>query len=136
MQRGRRKRPAHRASGGNSLDKTIDAIHRGADWYMSMICMEYKSGVTAALWPFNSTLSREGVIGRLYYDMSLALVLTAVAGTPAATSPATLTASKAIIAPGFNARLTFGPTLRTVPLRFLLLPYIVSTTNVQSFVLT
>ena len=117
-------------------DTTIDAIHRGADWYCSMVCMEYKAAVLSALWPFSATLGRLGVIGRLYYDMSAALVLTAVAGTPAASSPASVTASKAIIAPGFSNRLTFGPTLRFVALRFLLLPYIVSSTNVQPFVLT
>jgi hypothetical protein len=117
-------------------DTTIDAVWRGADWYCSMICMEYRAGVLTALWPFSATMGRLGVIGRLFYDMSSALVLTAVAGTPAATSPASLTASKAIIAPGFSNRLTFGPLVRTVPLRFLLLPYIVSSTNVQPFVLT
>jgi hypothetical protein len=64
-----------------------------------------------------------GVIGRLRYDLSQALVLTAIAGTPAASSPATLTASQAILAANFPWKLLFGPTLRKFPLRMDLLPY-------------
>mgnify|MGYP000857433249 FL=1 len=104
---------------------TIDAIYQGADWFASMTCMEYKAGSIAAWWPY-STLGRMGTIGRLLYDISLPLVLTAVAGTPAASSPATLTATRSILAPGFGTRLVFGPTVRTVPLRFQLLPYYVA----------
>lgn len=104
---------------------TIDGIYQGADWFASMTCMEYKAATIAAWWPY-STLGRMGTIGRLLYDMSLPLVMTSIAGTPAATSPATLTATRTILAPGFGTRLLFGPTLRTVPLRFQLLPYYVT----------
>jgi hypothetical protein len=100
----------------------IDAIYQGGDHFASFQCMEYKAGSIAAFWPFGA-LGVMGVIARLYYDMSSALVLTAVAGTPAANSPATLTASKSIIAPGFNGRLLYGPTLRKVPIRLALLPF-------------
>ena len=47
-----------------------------------------------------------------------ALVLTAVANTPAATSPATLTATKSIISPDNNFQLIFNSTLREVPLKW------------------
>lgn len=114
---------------------TVDAIYQGADWFASMTCQEYKAGTIAAWWPF-STLGRMGVIGRLLYDLSLPLVLTAVAGTPAATSPATLTATRSILAPGFGTRILFGPTLRTVPLRFQLLPYYVTGTTPGWFTTT
>lgn len=109
-------------------DTTIDTIYKGGDWFASMTCMEYKAGPIAALWPFG-TLGLMGVIGRLGYGISTALVLTAIAGTPAASSPASLTATRAILAPGFNTRLLFGPKLRTVPLRFQLLPYLVGGTS-------
>ncbi len=36
---------------------------------------------------------------------------------------ATLTASKAILAPGYNTQIIFGPTLRKVPIRLQLFPY-------------
>jgi hypothetical protein len=100
----------------------IDGVYQGVNVFASMTCMEYRAGSIAAWWPF-STLGRLGVIGRLLYDMSSPLVLTAIAGTPAAASPATLTASKTILAAGFGTRLLFGPTVRTVPLRFRLYPY-------------
>lgn len=108
---------------------TIDAIYQGADYFASMTCLEYKAGSTAAWWPFSATKGVMGVIGRLYYTMSLPLVLTAVAGTPAATSPATLTATRAILAPGFGTRILFGPTVRNVPLRFQLFPYLTGGTT-------
>lgn len=101
---------------------TIDGIYQGGDYFAQFMCMEYKAGSIAAFWPFGA-LGVMGVIARLYYDMAAALVLTAVAGTPAATSPATLTATKSILAMGFNGRLLFGPTLRKVPIRLQLLPF-------------
>jgi len=111
---------------------TIDAIYQGGDYFASMTCLEYKANTIAAWWPFGS-LGVMGTIGRLYYNLSQPLVLTAVAGTPAASSPATLTASKAILAPGFSSRLLFGPTLRNVPLRFQLLPYLIGGTTAGWF---
>lgn len=101
----------------------IDEIFQGANLFIAMTCIEYKAGPLAAFWPYHATLGRMGTIGRLLYDLSSALVLTSTAGTPAATSPATLTASKAILAPGFTPRIVFGPTLRKVPLRFRCFPY-------------
>lgn len=102
---------------------TIDHIGQGLDAFFSGTCLEYKAGPISAMWPLSTTLGRLGVIGRLYYDIAAALVLTAIAGTPAVTSPATLTASRSILAPGFNVKLLYGPTLRKVPLRLQLLPY-------------
>src|SRR5689334_14423085 len=86
-------------------------IQEGAGGFMSMTLEEYKAGPISAWWPYSATLGRMGVIGRLMYSISAALVLTAVAGTSASTSPATLTASKAILLPGFGTRLMYGPTL-------------------------
>ncbi len=102
---------------------TLDAIYQGADWFAQFTCLEYKAGPLAAFWPFHATLGHMGIIGRLYFDLALPLVLTSIAGTPAATTPATLTATRAILAPGFNTQLLFGPTLRKVPIRLQLLPF-------------
>lgn len=109
---------------GKSL---IDVIYQGADWFAQYMCMEYKAGPISAFWPFGA-VGVMGVIGRIEQDLAAALVLTAIAGTPAAASPATLTAAKAILAPGFNTKLLYGPTLRKVPIRQVLLPYVSGST--------
>jgi hypothetical protein len=101
----------------------IDSVYLGANWFSSFTCIEYKAGPISAFWPYHATLGRLGTIGVLLYTLSQALVLTAVAGTSAATAPATLTASKSILLPGFTPRIMFGPKLRTVPLRMRLFPY-------------
>lgn len=108
----------------SSFGKTpLDGIFQGGSYFMPMTCLEYKAGPISAFWPYHGTLGRIGTIGTLLYAMSSALVLTATAGTPAASSPATLTASRAFLAQGFASRIIFGPTLRKVPLRFQLLPF-------------
>src|SRR5437660_1779663 len=73
----------------------------------------------------NTSACGKGVIGRLLYDLSQALVLTAITGTTASASPATLTAAKTILLPGFTPRLSYGPTLRKIPLRFRLFPNVI-----------
>lgn len=100
----------------------IDGIYQGGNAFIGLTCEEYKAATLAAWWPFSSR-GRMGLIGRLHYDMALPLVLTAVAGTPAASSPATLTATRAFPSPGTQRRVVFGPTLRTLPLRWRLYPY-------------
>lgn len=102
----------------------IDDIQQGGNVFFAFTCIEYKSGPKAAFWPYHATLGRGPVVGTLLYDSSAALVLTSTAGTPAAASPATLTSSHCILAPGFGARLVYGPTLRKVPLRLRAYPYL------------
>lgn len=101
----------------------IDGIYQGANWTAGFTCLEYKAASTAAFWPYDGTLGRMGVIGRLLYSISQALVYTAIANTSASASPASLTASKSILLPRFATGLVYGPTLRRVPLRFRLFPY-------------
>lgn len=97
----------------------VDAVYLGNAINFQMVCLEYKAGTIAAAFPQNATKGRLGTIGVLQYaSQAGALVLTAVAGTPASATPATLTSSKTILAPGFSVRLSYGPTLRKVPLRF------------------
>jgi hypothetical protein len=103
----------------------IDGIYQGADWFVHYVCEEYKAGSIAAYWPFGP-IGQLGVIARLYSALGAPLVLTAVAGTPAAGppgAPATISANKTILAPGFDGRLLYGPTLRKVPMRLVMMPY-------------
>lgn len=102
---------------------TIDDIGQGADWFLQMTCMEYKTGPISAFWPYGVALGQMGTIGLMLTSLAAAVVLTAISGTTAASSPATLTASKCLLLPGFATRLLYGPTLRKVPLRFRLYPY-------------
>lgn len=102
---------------------TIDEVYQGVNPTIGMTLIEYKTGPIGAFWPYHATLWRIGTIGVLLYTLSQALVLTAVAGTSAAASPATWTANKAILLPGFAVRLAYGPTLRKVPLRFRVYPF-------------
>lgn len=96
----------------------IDAVFQGMAVSFQMVCMEYKAGTVAAAFPQNAVMGRMGTVGRLHYaSLAAALVMTAVAGTPAAASPATLTAPKTCLAPGVDVSLAFGPVVRTVPLR-------------------
>lgn len=96
----------------------LDGIYLGMAVFFQMVCQEYKAGSIGAAFPQHATKGRLGTIGVMEYaSHSASLVLTAVAGTTAATSPATLTSSKSCLAPGFTVSLAYGPTLRKVPLR-------------------
>lgn len=101
----------------------IEDFYLGADWFASFTCLEYRAGSIACFWPFGA-MGVMGIISRAMSGLAAALVLTAVTGTPAqvAASYNTVTAPLAILAPGFNARLLFGPTLRKVPIRQVLYP--------------
>jgi len=102
---------------------TIDSIHLGRDMFFDAILMEYGKGIRV-LWPFGSDWLSLGMpVGTLKRALSKALVLTAVAGTPAAATPATLTMSKAILADDHQGKIVYGPEVRTIPLRLQLYAY-------------
>jgi hypothetical protein len=103
---------------------TLTAFYQGADWFAQFTCGEYKAGVITAWWPFGA-MGVMGVVSRSYWDMAQFLVLTAVAGTPAATANNlnSLSAGEAILAPGYNTQILLGPTWRKVPIRQQLFPY-------------
>jgi hypothetical protein len=105
----------------NNTDKygktSIDAIYQGGDWFAQFTCIEAPKGL-ALFWPFGA-FGVMGIIGRLYYSMASSLVLTAISGVPASGS---ITAAQAILAPGYNTKLLYGPTLRKVPIRQKLFP--------------
>jgi hypothetical protein len=113
---------------GNTI---LDYIYRGGDCKIVCDSKEYKAGSYAPYWPWgalgvHSTASAP--IGRLASSVASALVLTSKANTPAASKPASLTATYSILSPGQAGRLTFNSKLRRVPISLQLLPYDVSGT--------
>lgn len=105
----------------------IDALYRGASGYVNANLREYKAGSKAILWAvgggtLGQIMSATKPVGILASDQAVAFVMTATANTPAAASPATLTVSKAWIAPNYNPRLLFDSRLREVPIRLSMFP--------------
>lgn len=128
----------------------IDGIWRGGNCFLQFSSEEYKAGSLAAFWPYGGPLAGPGVlgilvdatqvtklpIGQLASNIALALVLTVVAGTPAAAAAAinTLTATFALLAKNFNGKLLMNSKLREVPVRLRCYPY--TNTNVTKFFAT
>ena len=115
----------------------IDGIWRGGQCHMQFTSEEYKAGSLGAFWPLGSIGSfvtpSTLPIGVLASTLVKAMVLTVVAGTPAAASTptlTTLTASSALLAKNFNGKLLMNSKLREVPVRLRLYPYL----NVTPFV--
>lgn len=107
---------------GGSL---MDYIYRGGNCQVRADCKEYMAGTTTPMWPWGSLGQMRTPtlpIGRLASGVGAALLLTATANTPAATAPATLTVTIAILAPGQQSTLNFNSRLRRVPLFFQAIP--------------
>lgn len=110
-------------TGDNFADTPQDAILRGAEMFVAARLIEYNAaGALNAFWPLAATIYDMGVIGRLDSAVADSLVLTALAGTPAATVPATATFLLTTLAEGFPVELLFAPDLREVPLRLRVYP--------------
>lgn len=99
----------------------IELVGRGCQLTIETICKVYSEAVVGAFWPWAAPFGRVydlttplATLANLIPDI---LLLTAVAGTPAAASPATLTAS-VVLSPDANLQINFNSTLREVPLRF------------------
>lgn len=117
----------------------IDAINCGIDVFLTTTFKEWNLGVKKAIYPygtanFDGTLTK---IGHLDSDSAKVIVLTALAGTPAATlGPATLTAEKAILAIENDVNMIFGVEETDMPVVFQLLPYDSGGGAIKFFVLT
>ena len=112
-------------------DSLIDMFIRGIDVSCIFDSLEYKgsagsTGPLGSIWPYGNTFGSHGIVGRLGSAISQAHVLTSTIGTPAASTPTSLTGARAILAPGFNVNLLFNSKLRKVPVRFDYLPSDVS----------
>lgn len=96
-----------------------NAVYQGMEAFVQYTLLEYNAaGAAAALWPYGSGyLNASAMIGTLDSAHAKQLVLTAVAGTPAANTPATITLPNVILAEGFPVEILFAPDLRTVPIR-------------------
>ena len=97
-----------------------DAVYRGSELTIAYRLIQYDAAAAQTLmWPYSATLFDMGVIGRTDVGSAIAksLILTAVAGTPAAATPATLTFPTSILQEGFPVELLFAPDLREIPMR-------------------
>ena len=122
-------------------DTPIDAIYRGGDVHLQSTLKEYKAGVLNAVFPYQSVGAGTfvafpptgagsfelGVIGRLDTDIDGIVIMTSTTGTPAVATPATATFTHCMLADNFDIRLMFGPTLRKVPFRWRVYPYLATT---------
>lgn len=115
-------------------DMMIDGVYRGVNYFMQAEFLEGTTAAGQAAFPW-AAFGTPGIIGRLMSNVAAALLLTATTGTPAVATPATLTAPGAILAPGSNPAVQYNSRLRTVPVRFVLLPYN-SAGTIKSFTLT
>ncbi len=105
-------------TGDTFADTPQDGIFRGMAMFASYTLIEHNAaGAAGLLWPYGSSYLTQGVVGRLLSAMAGSLVMTAVAGTPAASAPASQTHPKAILAEGFPVGILYAPDLRVVPMR-------------------
>lgn len=109
-------------------DTTIEAFHQGLDMWVSGVAKEWLSGVIKTIQPFGGWAGTGasnmalGTIGVADTDNAGILVLTATAGTPAATSPASVTFTYAIQDEN-DVDMLFGPRHRTMPFTLRIYPY-------------
>jgi hypothetical protein len=102
-----------------------DAVYRGAEVTAAFRLIEYDAAaLPTIMWPYSATFLSMGVIGRTDVGSAIAksLILTAMAGTPAAATPASLTLPQSILQEGFPVEILFAPDLREVPLRMRVYP--------------
>lgn len=105
-------------TGDNFAEAPQDAVFRGIAVFTQMTLLEYNAaGAASAFWPYGSTYLTGGVIGRLDSALAGSMILTALAGTPAAAAPATITMLLSILAEGFPVSLLYAPELREIPIR-------------------
>lgn len=108
----------------------VEAIWRGLNWRVRFRGLEWnKPGIFASMQAFGSagapsttftpTLAN---IGDRYSRLAQALVLTAILGNPP-TTPQTLTALGAIVAPQSNVEYLMTSKVREAPFEMVLLPY-------------
>lgn len=129
----------HEIRGHTWARTPVDGVYQGGDFTIRFICEEQVAGALRAFWPWSPTatasytfadVGRLGVIGRLDTTVGANLVLTAVAGTSAATNgPASLTAL--VIPTETTQEFIMDTSLRKFPveLRMLLQEY----TSVERF---
>ena len=124
-------------------DSVIDAVYRGGNCFLSGIFIERASVLaTTAIGPYNpygtggaaAAPGFMGLVGRLDFALSQAIVLTAIATLPAASSIATLTATNGIIDQNLSTEVSMANRASFLQLTFRLYPYL--STDVKWFAVT
>jgi hypothetical protein len=123
----------------DDIDKTdaygstlIESFYQGANVSIGGIFKEYTTTTVKAVTAYTPLAATGvstfdlGVIARAATNVGGPLILTATAGTPAAASPASLTAAMAIIPKGFSVEPLLGPTHRKMPFLFQIYPTTIS----------
>lgn len=101
----------------------INYIMQGGGVFIVLTIKEWDAGAKGILWPYNAAQGIYPIVGELMDTYFGALVLTALAGTPAATEgPITRTYNFAAILPGHNLDVTFSAGERNIPLVLGVLP--------------
>ena len=104
-------------------DSVLDGVYRGGN--VTIICsgLEYATAIAVA-YPY-AALGVIGQVGRMDSgsNIAAAIVLTAVAGTTAASSPTSLTSNSVIVTNGYSLELEFASRQRIVPLSLQCYPY-------------
>lgn len=110
--------------GDNFAETPQDAVFRGMAEFIQMTLLEYNAtAARAAFWPYGSIYgTMDVVIGTLDQTNAAQIVMTALTGTPAVATPATITAPKCILAEGYPVSILFAPKLREVPVRMRMYP--------------
>ena len=109
-------------------DTPQDAVFRGHDVFIEFNLMEYDAtSVSNVIWPYGTLgaapdVGRMDIAGTGTITAVLILTDTGVASVPAENKPHTLTAHRAILAPGFPVQLLLAPNLREIPIRMQLYP--------------
>lgn len=118
----------------------VESVYAGVSSVtVTCLSLEYKSSMLKALFPYQATALVEsgatyfdlGTIAVLDTDKAGSLIFTAIAGTTAATKPATWTATKAIMRANEQLQWAFDARLRKVPLPFQIYP--ISDTGIIKF---
>lgn len=112
-------------TGDTYAETPQDAVYRGAEVSIAFRCIEFSAAAIETLkWPYSATKWTLGIIGGLDVVTAFvkSLVLTAVASTPSAAAPASITASKSVLHENFPVEILYAPDLKEVPMRLRLYP--------------
>lgn len=110
----------------------VEAIWRGLNWRLRMRGLEWnKPGILASLQAFGSSGSSNTTftptlanIGDRFTKFAKTLILTSILGINPPTTPNTLTALSAIVAPQSNVEYLMTSKVREAPFEMVLLPYV------------
>ena len=111
-------------------DNVIEAIFLGLSQVsLDFITKEIKAGPAAAITPFTTfgftgaQVFQSGLVGRRATDIVGQVIMSATAGTPAASTPASMTFPYSMLHENVPVDQIYGARHRTIPIRFRILAY-------------